>query len=77
MINVLWSAESGWIGRAPDLTAREVLVVTVLTPRDQAALHRTLARDGYVGEVVAEIQLGADGQCFDVYRFHHPDGERP
>lgn len=46
------------------------LYVTVTTPRDQAQLHRELARLGYVPEIEDE---GADVHC---WRFEHPDGPR-
>lgn len=55
----------------PDLSEGPLLEVIVTTPRDQARLHRDLCRAGYVPELLYE------GVGADVYRFVHPDGERP
>lgn len=55
----------------PDLAGWPLLLVRVTTPRDQAALHRELAQQGYV-----PLLLESDGET-DLWQFAHPDGEKP
>lgn len=62
-----------WPGPIPDLPdyydGFPLLHVKVTTPRDQAALHRDLARLGYMPQVLDDAETE--------WRFDHPDGERP
>ena len=60
-----------WPGPIPDLARLPLLHGIVTTPRDQAELHRTLARAGYTADLLA-TEVGCDHWCF-----HHPDGRRP
>lgn len=55
----------------PDLSANPLLYIRVTFPRDQAILHRYLAKLGYVPDVIEETPN------VDYWRFYHPDGPRP
>lgn len=54
-----------------DLDSLPVIYVVVSTPRDQSFLHRHLAVKGYCPVLLSDM----DGA--QLWRFHHPDGERP
>lgn len=65
--------EFSWPGGVfPDLAGNPCVRFTVTTPRDQAQVHRTLARLGYVPEPGRlEVHEG-----WELWQYQHPDGER-
>lgn len=67
MIRFRWPDEP-----IPDLTHKPCVHVTVTQVRDQVALHRALARAGYVPER-GRIQANDD---YEIFEYVHPDGER-